>query len=249
MIIGGDDSTCKILFADNDLSVVLKPPGLFVHPSALDRKLPDCRSILEATHGRRLYNIHRIDRPASGLVLFAHTKSAASALSEQFRSRTVKKRYLAIVRGHVPDKIRIEYPLAAHRGAGHADAVSVAYCLSRSVVDEPVGAYQEGWFSLTEIRLESGRPHQARRHLKHIGHPIIGDTQHGDGHQNRFARSKFGTVPLCLRAFALKFTHPASEKTMECCAGLPEWWLEILGGLGLPVPPEISLDAEVSQTS
>ncbi|MAG13485.1 MAG: pseudouridylate synthase [Spirochaetales bacterium] len=239
------ESQCKVLFADDDICVVLKPPGMFVHPSALDRKLPDCRTYLEAEYGTTMFNVHRIDRPASGLVLFARTKTAAATLSAQFRLRKVTKRYLAIVRGHMDSSILIAHPLSPYQGAKAVDAVSVASCLDQSVLNEPVGIYQEGWFSLTQIVLQSGRRHQARRHFKHIGHPIIGDTQYGDNHQNRFIREKFGFMRLYLRASFLAFTHPSSQLKMMCHSGLPSWWLEILGGLGLRVPSEIPTAAEV----
>ena len=242
-----EHTTCKILFSDDDLCIVSKPPGLFVHRSTLDRKLPDCRTILEAKFGQSLYNIHRIDRPASGLVLFALTKKAASGLSAQFRERVVEKRYLAIVRGHVPDEIRIEYPLSTYRSERPAAAASLVKCIAHSIIYEPVGIYQEGWFSLVEIMLETGRPHQARRHLKHIGHPIIGDTQYGDRLQNRFAKSKFGFLRLCLRAYGMVFSHPTLQKKVDCCAGLPPWWLEMLNGLALRMPAEISVTARVIQ--
>ena len=233
------EGTCEILLMDDCICVVSKPPGLFVHPSSLDRRLPDCRTYLENKLERSVYNIHRIDRPASGLVLYALTKDAASVLSEQFRTRAVEKKYLAIVRGHAPDEAYIDYPIPGRRGGDTVPATSYLTCLSRSVVDEPVGKFSKGWFSLVEILLETGRPHQARRHLKHIGHPIIGDTQHGDLRQNMYVRNRLGTVPLCLRAYSLVFAHPSTQEKLLCRAGLTDRWREVLDALKLFIPPTL----------
>ncbi|MBT3273362.1 MAG: pseudouridylate synthase [Spirochaetales bacterium] len=243
MNVQGHPTECTILYSDNEVCAVIKPPGMFVHPSALDRRVPDCRTYLEHTLRARLYNVHRIDRPASGVVIYARSRDAASDISFQFRERTIKKRYLAVVRGHLNDVIRADSPIGNERGSDAVPASSRLIPLAHSVVAKPVGKFAEGWFSLVEVDLETGRPHQARRHLKRAGHPIVGDTQHGDPHQNRFVKEFTGWPYLALMAYSISFRHPAQDLAITCCAGIPDWWEPLLDGLSLQVPSDISQDA------
>ncbi len=244
----GDPSSeisIPILYLDESICVIDKPPEVFVHPNPLDRSAPDCINLL----GRRLdafiYTVHRIDRPTSGALVFALNKHAASALSSQFRGGEIEKRYLALVRGHLTDRVRVDRPVPRSKRGERVAATSTVGPVAHAVVDEPVGRYEEGWFSLVEVRLHTGRFHQARRHLRALNHPIIGDTSHGDPAQNRFFRSRVGESRLFLRAYVLKFAHPGTNERMEVTAGLPLWWRTALEAIGLALPPEYSTAARV----
>jgi len=230
---------CSVLYEDQWICVAIKPPGMFVHPSALDRGVSDCVTELEAEKGRRVYNVHRIDRPASGLVVFALDRESAANLSAQFRDRSVHKHYLAVVRGHVTENIMIDEPISGHRNAPAVPAITRVTPLSQSVVPAPVGKFDEAWFSLVLAEIETGRPHQVRRHLKRVGHPVIGDTQHGDTAQNHFAETRTGIRRLALLSYRLQFAHPHDGKTVGYCSGIPDWWETYLAALGLEMPEGI----------
>lgn len=118
---------------------------------------------------RPTFIVHRLDRAASGLILVAHSKAVAAALSEQFRLRTIDKRYRAVVAGRVaagPDPLRIELTIDGKAAVSEVSVLSVA---------------EDGNRSLVDVRIETGRKHQIRRHLAGIGHAIRGDRLYGDG--------------------------------------------------------------------
>ena len=223
--------------------MVDKGPGIFVHPSSLDRGVPDCRTELETRLGKKVYNVHRIDRPASGLVVYALDPSSAACLATQFRNRTVSKGYLAIVRGHITRSLLVDSQITGGRHGRRLPAVTQITPLATSVVHEPVGRYREGWFSLVMAEIETGRPHQVRRHLRRAGHPVIGDTEHGDHAQNVFVADRVGFRRLGLLSYVLECTHPFSESRMRFCSGLSEWWRGYLECLDLDVPAHLELES------
>ena len=232
---------CDVLFRDDWICAICKPPGMFVHPSGLDRNVRDCRTELERSLGQRVFNVHRIDRPASGIVVYALNRECAADLSLQFRNRTVQKRYLAIVRGHVRQDLVCDEPIPGSRGGRALPAITSVVPLSTSVIPEPVGKFGEGWFSLVMAEISTGRPHQVRRHLRRMGNPIIGDTEHGDPAQNRFVAGRTGFRRLGLLAYSLECTHPTLKTGMSFCSGLPDWWREYLNCLELDVPSTLEI--------
>jgi 23S rRNA-/tRNA-specific pseudouridylate synthase len=124
-------------------------------------------------------------------------------------------------------------------------AVTHVTPVASTVVPEPVGPYAEAWFSLVEIGLETGRRHQARRHLNYIAHPVIGDKQHGDNRNNRFFAERFGVRELLLRAVRLEFPHPRTGAPVTAFAGLPGWWRELLRAADLHPPEEFLREPSV----
>ncbi|MFP4301314.1 MAG: pseudouridine synthase [Spirochaetaceae bacterium] len=225
-----------ILFQDEDILIVDKPPGMLVHRNAWDPHSPTCVNALAGMVQRRVYNIHRLDRGTSGVLVFALSQESAKAVADAFRDRLVDKRYIAVVRGHLDKPRTVDTPLREKNGKVF-NAVTHVTPLSSTVVPEPIGPYEEGWFSLVEMDLETGRRHQARRHLNYVAHPVIGDKQHGDSRNNRFFAERFGVGELLLRAVSLEFPHPRSGETVRAFAGLPSWWKELLTGVGFD-PPE-----------
>ena len=229
----------RILYRDEAIVLVDKPPGLLVHPNPHERGAPTCLWILRDLVGGELRTVHRIDRGTSGLVLFAVTQESASLLAAQFRERSIVKQYLAIVRGHLLAARTIDLPVPRDLGSEPVPSSTLVRPLARAVVHEPVGRYDEGWFTLVEVDLLTGRMHQARKHLHHIDHPVIGDNKHGDPAQNRFFEQRFGGRELFLRAYKLGFNHPVTGRTVEACAGLPGRWLRVAASLGLEVPVDL----------
>ncbi len=235
----------SILYRDDAIVVVDKPSGLLVHPNPHERGAPTCLGLLRDALGADVLTVHRIDRGASGLVLFAATRESASLLSAQFRERSVGKSYLALVRGHLMEARTIDQPLPRDLGSAPVPSRSFVTPLARTVLHEPVSIYPEGWFTLAQVDLATGRMHQARKHLHHIDHPVIGDKKHGDGAQNRFFADRLGARELFLRAYGLRFRHPATALTVEACAGLSESWLRITELIGLAVPRCIAVEPSV----
>jgi len=225
-----------ILYADDDIVVIDKPPAMLTHANSFDRHSPTVVMVLGSRLGARVHNVHRLDRMTTGAMVLARHSTAAGELSRQFREREVDKRYLALVRGHLDDAGTVELPIAG-RSAGDAQQAITDYrTLDRGRVSEPIGRYGEAWFSLVELSLHTGRSHQARRHLHRINHPVIGDNKHGDREYNRWAWKRLGERYLFLRAVALRFAHPSSAEPVEIRMELTDPWDRLLGEVGMAVP-------------
>lgn len=215
------------MYRDPWLVAVHKPSGLLVHRSPIDRRetrfaLQEVRNLI----GQRVWPVHRLDKPTSGLLLFALDPDSARVLSDQFAEGQIDKRYLAVVRGHCPESLEIDHPLQDEvdsRGRTVADGAvrEARTTLTRRrlwTLPIPVDRYPEARYSLVELTPHTGRYRQLRRHMKHIAHPIIGDTRYGKGTHNRFFRSHLDSCRLLLASVGLELRHPVSEQTLvlEC---------------------------------
>jgi tRNA pseudouridine65 synthase len=166
---------------------------------------------------RRVYPVHRLDKPTSGVLLFALSPSAARVISAAFADGRVQKSYLAVVRGCPPEEGVIDHPLVEEPdgiegGAEEArvprPALTEYRRLATAELSHAVGRYPTSRYSLVEICPRTGRRHQIRRHFKHIFHPLVGDTKYGEGRHNRFFRENYGCHRLLLAAVGLTFPHP-----------------------------------------
>ncbi|GGY58217.1 pseudouridine synthase [Marinobacter zhanjiangensis] len=236
--------TLPLIYRDQHLVVVDKPANLLVHPSEIDRR--ETRSammILRDQLEQWVYPVHRLDRPTSGLLVFALNRDIARALATAFEERRVRKDYLAVVRGHPPlgGIIRHALTLKDDRQsrrtiAGEAqEALTLYHRLARVTVDWPVdGRYPTSRYALLRCRPATGRRHQLRRHLKHISHPIIGDSTYGKGPHNRAFADSFGDSRLYLHASGLSMPHPASGQQMHLQAPVPEAFQQVFDHFGWP---------------
>lgn len=198
-----------IILRDDRLVVVDKPAAMFVHRTALGRR--DETVVLQTLRdqlGHRVYPVHRLDRATSGLLMFALDAEAAEYLSEQFRVGSVRKRYIAIVRGWVGAGGSIVHPLKQPDGREPKAAESHWVRLCKLEVSRAVGRYTTARYSLVALEPRTGRRHQLRRHCAHLTHPIIGDVNYGDRHHNRFFRDELAAGGLMLQAQGLQFLHP-----------------------------------------
>ncbi|MGJ8638044.1 MAG: pseudouridine synthase [Opitutaceae bacterium] len=205
-----------ILYADDDYVAIHKPSGLLVHRTALDKAATEFAvQILRDQLGQIVYPCHRLDRPTSGVLLFALSPEAARFAQMEFSSRNVYKEYRAVVRGWTDEHGSIDYPLRSEEAPDKSFEAKTDYArLSQSAVDKPIGKYEHARFSLLELKPLTGRKHQLRRHLAHLRHPIIGDTRHGDGAQNRFIREHFDCNRLLLHACGLEIRLPSNAQTI-----------------------------------
>lgn len=229
----------EVLYQDNDLIVINKPEGWLVHRSWLDKhETVVVMQTLRDQIGQHVYPIHRLDRPTSGVLIFALSSEIARLLSEQFASNKIEKTYHAIVRGYVDGEAIIDYPLVeeldkiadkfANKDKPAQDAITFYKGLSKIELPIEVGKYKTARYSFVELKPQTGRKHQLRRHLKHIFHPIIGDSKHGDLHQNRAFSHYFAVKRLMLHASTIKIIHPITLTPLTIHAKLSDDWLKIL---------------------
>lgn len=222
--VKGNALMLTLHYLDEHIVVVHKPSGLLVHRSNIDKY--ETRFLLQELRnqiGQQVFPMHRLDKPTSGLMVFALNKEVARTLTQAFTDRTVHKTYLAMVRGFVSDQ-SIDYPLLEEHdkmtdalkdpNKEAQSAFTELRTLATGEFDQPVGRYPQARYSLVELKPETGRKHQLRRHMSHIRHPIIGDTTHGDGKQNKYAREHFDLNRLALVAYKLAFAHPVTQQAL-----------------------------------
>ena len=220
----------EVLYRDRHLVAVHKPAGLLVHRNAHAGREPFLLQMLRDQLGQRLYPVHRLDRPTSGLMVMALSPQAAHALALQFAGQDVSKTYLAVVRGFAPQEGAIEDPLKAESGAWQ-EARTEFSRLATAEIAEPVGPHASARYSLVRVHPKTGRTHQIRRHFAHIRHPLIGDVLRGDGRQNRFFREYFGLHRLLLASVELTFHHPEDNNRMTLTCPPAQELLDLFGQL------------------
>jgi tRNA pseudouridine65 synthase len=159
--------------------------------------------------GAYVYPVHRLDRGASGVVLFALDREAARAFAEAWE--TAEKTYLAVTRGHPAEEIVIDHPIPRAPGEARVPAVTQIRRL------EAFGRY-----ALVEARPRTGRLHQIRRHLKHVSCPIIGDVRYGKGEHNRIFREQHDLHRLALHCVSLAVAHPDGGALNVACPLAPD---------------------------
>ncbi|OHV07762.1 pseudouridine synthase [Kushneria phosphatilytica] len=228
-----------IIFQDEQLVVVHKPAGALVHRSALDRHAPVVMlQRLRDQLGRHVHPAHRLDRPTSGLLMFAFDRHTAARLGEAFREQRVAKRYLAVVRGIGPEHALLDWSLREEDGRrpkAEQPAMTAATRVRRlDSIELPVQVdrYPQSRYSLMEAVPLTGRRHQIRRHLSRSGHPIIGDAKHGKGVHNRFFRDRLNSDRLLLAAVELGLEHPIDGYWLSLQAPVADDFAALLSRLG-----------------
>ncbi len=215
----------QVLYEDDALLVLSKPPGTVVHPACghdrgtlVHGLLYHCEDLSGISGELRPGIVHRLDKDTSGVMVVAKNDHVHHSLVRQFKGRSVKKMYRAIVVGKLtPGEGRIDLPIGRHPvnrkkmavlERGGREAVTLWRVLEQ-FADE---------FSYVEIRLETGRTHQIRVHMSAIGHPIAGDAIYG---RKKESFEKYGISRQCLHSYCLSFTHPVTGKELQFVA--PVW--------------------------
>ncbi|PSJ46192.1 tRNA pseudouridine(65) synthase TruC [Zobellella endophytica] len=236
--------TISVVYEDDWLVAVNKAAGLLVHRSWLDRH--ETRFAMQLTRdavGCHVFPVHRLDRPTSGLLLFAKSAEVARTLTDSFAGRQAAKEYLAVVRGYMPEQGSLDYSLS-HRPDAIADKFAatdkpaqpaVTHWQSLARIELPFAVSKKhatSRYSLVRLMPETGRKHQLRRHMAHLFHPIVGDTTHGDGRHNRFFREHYGCERLLLHAARLRLAHPVTAAPLALTAAPDPGWQSLICEFG-----------------
>lgn len=218
-----------VIYEDSDLIVVNKPKGLVVHPAPghsdgtlVNALMYHCGDSLSGVGGElRPGIVHRIDMETSGLLIAAKNDFAHRHLSDQLKDRSLSRVYETIVRGNIKDESgTVDAPIGRHPTDRKRMAVTQRNSRNAVTHYEVIARY-DGYTHL-RCKLETGRTHQIRVHLAHIGHPVLGDMVYG------MKKPELGLDSQCLHARRIKFIHPRTGERVELESSLPEYFTAVL---------------------
>ena len=227
-----------IVYEDDDVLVINKPAGLVVHPgyanytgtlvNALVYHFGNLPSSSELAYRPGL--VHRLDKNTSGIMVIAKTEIALSSLAKQFFDRTISRKYHALVWGRPKREDGI---IEGNVGRSHKNRIG-KHAITHYKMEKPLG-----YVSIVECKLETGRTHQIRVHMKHLGHPLFNDESYGGdkilkglptANYKRFVQNCFALIPgQALHAKTLEFSHPKTGERMKFDSELPQGYLDIIG--------------------
>jgi tRNA pseudouridine65 synthase len=209
-----------LLALGETFAVFDKPSGLLVHQGW---GVADVTAVKLARRAiGPIFPVHRLDRATSGALVFARSSEAARVIHEAFERGDVEKIYLALVRGEPPPSARVDHPIPRREGGPRVDAVTLVRTLWSGDVafddhdgprDERLRAVER--YAIVEATPKTGRLHQVRRHLKHLGHPVIGDANYGRGEHNRALARVAGLARLALHARSIAFDADGERRRVE----------------------------------
>ena len=221
----------EIIYEDSDIIVVNKPKGMVVHPAngnpdgtLVNAIMAICKDSLSGIGGEiRPGIVHRIDKDTSGLLIVAKNDNAHVKMSEQIKNHEVKKTYIALVRGVFKEnEATIDMPI----GRSPSDRKKMAVNKNgKNAITHIKVLKRLDKYTLLQVNIETGRTHQIRVHLSHIGYPIVGDYTYSNG------KNEFDVIGQCLHAQKLEFKHPITQKDMCLEAELPQYFKDILDKL------------------
>jgi len=206
----------NIVWEDENMLVVNKPSGMLTHPTTTEKE-NTLVNALKYKYGENLSNVngdfrrgivHRLDRNTSGLLMVAKNNDAHEFIANQIKTKTAIRQYLAVVKGSIIDDMVLDYPIGRNISQPHK--MDVVYSeKSKPSLTELRVLKNFGSATYVELTLKTGRTHQIRVHMSHIGHPVFNDTLYG------FGKMKINTQEQVLQAYKLKFTKPFSSEIIE----------------------------------
>ncbi len=233
----------QILYEDQSYVAIHKPAGLLVHPSKIDsHEKITAVQILREQLQKQIFPVHRLDKPTSGVMIFALNSIAAEQLASQFRVNEVQKKYIALVRGHLKQEQLLDYPLKEeldaiadkHSSQERTAQQAQTWLHPVEYIEIPVRVdrYPTTRYSLVYASPKTGRKHQIRRHLRHLNHPIIGDVAHGCGEHNKYFEQRFQKRRLFLSCLQMTFFHFELNKSISVQSEICEDFKNVLQDLG-----------------
>lgn len=226
------DIPINVIYEDEDIIVINKPKGMVVHPAngnpdgtLVNAVMNLCKDSLSGIGGEiRPGIVHRLDKDTSGAIIVAKNDKAHINLSEQLKNHEVKKTYLALVRGIIKEnEATINMPIA--RSKKDRKKMDVERNGKEAITHFKVLKRYKNKYTLLQINLETGRTHQIRVHLAHIGYPIIGDEVYSNG------KNEWNISGQCLHAWKLEFKHPITGKKIKLEAEIPQYLKNIINEL------------------
>lgn len=210
-----------VLYRDKRLVVVVKPAGLLVHRTPLDSyEQENLVKQLGLQLDQPVYPVHRLDKPTSGVMVLALDADCARSVTSQFEQRTVSKHYHAVVRGYTESEGCVDYAIGDKDARHNRRSPALSHYKTLASIELPhrVDRYPTTRYSMVEVTPVTGRRHQIRQHMKHINHPLIGDTSYGKAIHNRFFNDHYQSHRLLLHATGLSFVHPDSADKLSFSA-------------------------------
>lgn len=217
----------EIVFEDQDVVVIDKPRGIVVHPGAghytgtlVNGLLAHCHDLSGINGVLRPGIVHRIDKDTSGLLMVAKNDKAHMSLAEQLKEHTVNRKYIALVHGEIPHETgTIDAPIG--RDPKNRQQMAIVFERGKNAVTHFAVMERFNQYTLIELKLETGRTHQIRVHMKYIGYPLVGDPKYGP-------KNPFQINGQALHAAVLGFIHPRTEEYMEFSSDLPDDMVEVI---------------------
>lgn len=217
----------EILYSDDNMTIVNKPCGMLVHRTSIaEDDEPVVLQLLREQTGRMVYPVHRLDRPTSGVLLFAHNPEIVRLLQDELTGKESSKQYVALVRGWINEAVI--WNREVKNDKGNLKEAETRF--------EPVGCFELPFpsdkfptarYCMVKAFPETGRWHQIRQHLAQMRHYIINDRVHGDGKQNNIFTNQLHIRNMFLHAACLEFRHPITKQPMRIEAPFPEHWKQI----------------------
>lgn len=227
-----EDIPLDIVYEDDDIIVINKPKGMVVHPAVgnqtgtlVNALLAHCA--LSGIGGvARPGIVHRIDKKTSGLLVVAKNDASHISLSAQIKHHDVKRIYRAVVIGKIESEMTLDFPIG--RSTVNRKKMAVTEKNSRPAITHIKPLESLPGATYIQCELETGRTHQIRVHMAHIGHPVLGDEIYGGIKNPVMAKYGAGLDGQCLHAAEISFTHPTSGKQLRFTADLPDYFKEVL---------------------
>ncbi len=230
LFIEAENLPIEIVYEDDDIIIVNKARGMVVHPAIghhsgtlVNALLYHVNSLSQNQDNFRPGIVHRIDKDTTGLLMVAKNDFSHASLSEQLKNRTVKREYIALVHGGFSESEgKVDAPIGRDKNDRLKMAINIygKNAVTHYKLIEAIGIY-----SLLSLKLETGRTHQIRVHMKYIKHPLVGDYVYGS------SKSKYSKIGQLLHAKSLGFIHPRTNEYMEFDSDLPEDFKKILSDL------------------
>ncbi|MBN2658895.1 MAG: hypothetical protein JXR86_17705 [Spirochaetales bacterium] len=232
-----EEKDLEIIYRDDYIAIINKPAGLLTHQTKMACDRDSVVDRLRTMFSDPPSPVHRLDRATSGLIICTFGSQTARILGESFLKNEIEKEYTAVVRGFTGPEGTIDRPLTKD-GEGELQNALTRF-LRLGTIEIPVAnnRYATSRYSLIRVKPETGRYHQIRRHMAGTGHPVIGDTSHGDLRHNRILAEYWGNERLLLHCGSLSFNHPATGERVSFQAPEPDGMKAITERFRSSAPP------------